>query len=44
MRLLKGLCSFILTLSAATALAVGDNSIHFKSADGLLINADRYTL
>ncbi len=30
-------------LSAATSLAVGDNNIHFESADGLLINADRYT-
>ncbi len=47
MRLQKRLYGFILLLSAATALAAepvaGNNSLVFKSSDGLLINADRYT-
>jgi len=47
MRLQKGLYGFILMLLTATTLAAepitGNNSIVFKSADGLLINADRYT-
>jgi len=46
MRLQKRLYGFILLLLAATALAAepvaGNNSLVFKSSDGLLISADRY--
>jgi len=43
MLLQKWLCSFILMLSVSVCLASDNGSISFKSADGLLINADRYT-
>ncbi len=47
MRLQKWICGFSLMLLAASSLAAeliaDNNSIRFKSADGLLINADRYT-
>jgi len=43
MRLQTWLSSFILMLSVTTCLAADNDRIHFKSADGLLITADRYT-
>jgi len=43
MRILKWLCSFVLLLSVSVSFATNNNSINFKSADGLLINADFYT-
>jgi len=36
------LCGFILILSASTSIASDNDSISFKSADGLSITADRY--
>jgi len=43
MRLLKGLCGFMMMLSVATSFAADGGDISFKSTDGLLISADRYT-
>ncbi len=43
MLLQKWLYSFVLLLSVSTSLAADNGDIRFKSADGLLISADRYT-